>query len=102
MHTFNRRKRSPYRQTSLDNSRLSSQTTRLLGSVIQPISLLSILLTFALMNGFRALAQGSRKNDVLILNEVGLSHSLSDVMSRDIVSAVQSAKGDDVEFFSES
>jgi signal transduction histidine kinase len=102
MHTFNRRKRSPYRQTSLDDSRLSSQTTRLLGSVIQPISLLAVLLTFALMNGFRALAQGSRKNDVLILNEVGLSHSLSDVMSREIVSGVQSAKGDDVEFFSES
>src|SRR5271168_1692079 len=102
MHTFNRRKRSASSRTSLDNSRLSSRTTRLLGSVPQAISLLSVLLTFALMNGFRASAQVSLKDDVLILNEVGLSHALSDVMTREIVSGVQSAKGHDVEFFSES
>src|SRR5277367_441998 len=102
MHTFNCRKHSVYRQTSLNNSRLSSRTTRLLGSVPQAISLLSVLLTFALMNGFRASAQVSLKDDVLILNEVGLSHALSDVMTREIVSGVQSAKGHDVEFFSES
>src|SRR5277367_3251129 len=102
MHTFNCRKHSVYRQTSLNNSRLSSRTTRLLGSVPQAISLLSVLLTFALMNGFRASAQVSLKDDVLILNEVGLSHALSDVMTREIISGVQSAKGHDVEFFSES
>ena len=102
MHTFNRRKHSISSQKSLDNSRLSSQTTLLLGSVLKPISLLSVLLTFALMNGFRASAQLSPKNDVLILNEVGRSHSLSDVMAREIISGVQSAKAHDVEFFSES
>src|SRR5271169_426305 len=102
MYTFNRQKHSASGQTSLDNSRLSSRTTSLLGSVIQPILLLSVLLTFAMMNSFRASAQVSLKDDVLILNEVGLSHALSDVMTRQIVSGVQSAKGHDVEFFSES
>src|SRR5580704_13175791 len=54
------------------------------------------------MGGFSASAQVPVKRDVLILNEVGLSHSLTDVMTREIVSGVQSANGPAVEFYSES
>lgn len=65
------------------------------------ISRLSFLLAFALI-GASVSAQVPSKKDVLILNEDGLSHSLTDVVTRQIVSGVQSNAGDDVEFFSES
>jgi signal transduction histidine kinase len=96
------RKRTSYSQMSLDNARLANHTTRLLGRVLGSISLRPVLLTLALLGGFRASAQSSPKKDVLLLNEVGLSHSLTDVMTREIVSGVQSSNGPAVEFYSES
>src|SRR5580704_11740797 len=54
------------------------------------------------MGGFSASAQVPVKRDVLILNEVGLSHSLTDVMTREIVNGVESARDPAVEFYSES
>jgi signal transduction histidine kinase len=67
-----------------------------------PVSLFSLLLVLALMGGFSASAQVPVKRDVLILNEVGLSHSLTDVMTREIVNGVESARDPAVEFYSES
>ena len=102
MLRFNRRKRSAHSQTSLDNGRLSSQTTRLLGGALRPISVFLVLLSVALMGGINASGQIRSKKDVLILNEVGYSHALTDQMSQQIFSGVQDSKGGDVEFFSES
>ena len=102
MLTFNRRKHSVSRQAVLDNSKILSQRKRLLGRELRAISLLPVLLSFALVAGFRTSAQAKQKKDVLILNEVGLSHTLTDVMTQEIVSGVQIATGTEVEFFSES
>ena len=65
------------------------------------ISQAPFLLAFALISASVS-AQVRSKKDVLILNEVGLSHSLTDVMTQQIVSGVERATGRDVEFFSES
>jgi signal transduction histidine kinase len=102
MLTLNCRRFSVYNRISLDIRRLSSQSTRLLGRSLRRISLLSVLLTIALPGGFSASAQEPFKQNVLILNEVGLSHSLTDLMTREIVGGTKSVKGHEVEFFSES
>jgi signal transduction histidine kinase len=102
MLTLNHRKLAVYSRMSLDIRRLYGQSTRLFGSALRPISLLSVLLAIALPGGFSASAQESVKKDVLILNEVGLSHSLTDVMTREIVSGAKGTTGHEVEFFSES
>ncbi len=102
MVTSNYRQHDACWQISRDDDRHSNQTTRLLGRLLRPISLCLVLLTFALLGGFRASAQSFPKKDVLILNEVGLSHSLTDLMTREIVSGVQSSNGPAVEFYSES
>lgn len=102
MVTSNDRQHDACWQISRDDDRHSNQTTRLLGRLLRPISLCLVLLTFALLGGFRASAQSFPKKDVLILNEVGLSHSLTDLMTREIVSGVQSSNGPAVEFYSES
>jgi hypothetical protein len=65
------------------------------------ISQVPFLLALALISASVS-AQVSSKKDVLILNEVGLSHSLTDVMTQQIVSGVERTAGRDVEFFSES
>jgi signal transduction histidine kinase len=65
------------------------------------ISQLSFLLAVALISA-NAAAQTPPKKNVLILNEVGLSHSLTDLMTQEIVGGVQSTPGRNVEFFSES
>ena len=65
------------------------------------ISHVPFLLALALIST-SASAQVRSKKDVLILNEVGLSHSLTDVMTQQIVSGVERTAGRDVEFFSES
>lgn len=65
------------------------------------ISQVPFLLALALISA-GASAQVRPKKDVLILNEVGLSHSLTDVMTQQIVSGVEQTTGRDVEFFSES
>ena len=65
------------------------------------ISHLSLLLAFALVSS-SAVAKVPRDHNVLILNEVGLSHSLTDVMTQQITSDVQRTMGSNVEFFAES
>jgi len=65
------------------------------------ISQVPFLLALALISASVS-AQVRSKKDVLILNEVGLSHSLTDVMTQQIVSGVERTTGRDVEFFSES
>ncbi|MFY9729058.1 MAG: ABC transporter substrate binding protein [Candidatus Acidiferrales bacterium] len=61
----------------------------------------SFLLVVALMSA-TASAQVLPKRDVLILNEVGLSHALTGLMTQQIVSGVRSTAGHDVEFFAEN
>jgi hypothetical protein len=92
-----------YRQMRIENVRFSCKAKYFSGKVFRLwlISRLSFPLAFALM-GASVSAQVPLKKDVLILNDDGLSHSLSDVVTRQIVSGVQSTAGDDVEFFSES
>ncbi len=102
MLTFKPRKLAAHSRTSFDGDRVSNQSTRFPGRVLRPISLYLVLLAFVLLGGFRASAQASPKKDILILNEVGLSHSLTDVMNREIVGGVESAKGPAVEFYSEN
>jgi signal transduction histidine kinase len=84
---------------NLENSRFPGTT----GKMSQPrlISQLWLLLAVALMSA-GASGQASPKKNVLIINEVGLSHALTDVMLRQIVSGVEEIKSQDVEFFSES
>ncbi|MGA9730237.1 MAG: ABC transporter substrate binding protein, partial [Candidatus Acidiferrales bacterium] len=42
------------------------------------------------------------KKDLLILNEVGFSHALTDLVTQQIVSGVRNTPGHDVEFFTEN
>jgi signal transduction histidine kinase len=78
------------------------QPRRLPEKWLRLLSLLSILLAVALASGSSASAQVSLKKDVLILNEVGLSHSLTDLMTQQIVGGVRNPAGHDVEFFTEN
>src|ERR1700719_4606789 len=87
---------------TLGRCRHLNQARRLSGKCLLLISLLSALLAFALASGSSASAQATLKKDVLILNEVGLSHALTDLMTQQIVSGVRSTAGHDVEFFTES
>ena len=88
---------------NLENRRVSSKAKCLSGKVfrVRLISQVSLMLAFALIVASVS-AQVRSKKDVLILNEVGLSHSLTDVMTQQIVSGVERTTGRDVEFFSES
>jgi signal transduction histidine kinase len=63
---------------------------------------LRVVFVFALLIGFSASAQAPPKIDVLILNEVDLSHSLTNVMTHQILTGVREKPGRPVEFFSES
>ncbi len=90
------------RQMNLERCWQLSQARGLSGKCLRLISLLSALLAFALASGSSASAQVTPKKDVLILNEVGLSHALTDLMTQQIVSGVRSTAGHDVEFFSEN
>ncbi len=89
-------------ETNLENCRHIGLARRLSGKCLRLITVLSALLAVALASGSSASAQVSVKKDVLILNEVGLSHALTDLMTQQIVSGVRSTAGHDVEFFTES
>jgi signal transduction histidine kinase len=91
-----------YGETNLENCRHSGRVKRLSGKCLRLVSLLSALLAVALASGSSASAQVLPKKDVLILNEVGLSHALTDLMTLQIVSGVERTAGHDVEFFSEN
>jgi signal transduction histidine kinase len=88
---------------NLENRRFSSKAKCIAGRVFRRrlISQLSFLLAFALMSAGSS-AEVSPKKNVLILNEVGLSHTLTNVMAQQIIDGVHSTMGQDVEFFSES
>jgi signal transduction histidine kinase len=88
---------------NLENRQTSRKAKCLSGNIfcVRLISQLSLLLAFALVSAGTP-AQERSKKDVLILNEVGLSHSLTDVMTQQIVSGVEQTKGRNVEFFSEN
>jgi signal transduction histidine kinase len=75
---------------------------RLSGKCLRLISMLSALLAVALASWSGAAAQVPLKKDVLILNEVGFSHALTDLMTQQIVSGVRSTSGHDVELFTEN
>jgi signal transduction histidine kinase len=66
------------------------------------ISTLPVLIAFALLGVSSASSQVPRKKDVLILNGVGVSHSLTNVMVQQVVAGVQQTTGHHVEFFSEN
>ncbi len=61
-----------------------------------------LLLILAPLLGSPAGAQTSRKKNVLILSEVGLSHSLTMVIMQQIVNGVEETPNRHVEFYSES
>jgi signal transduction histidine kinase len=102
MLTVNSQKLAVSSEISLDIFRRFSETTRQFGRTLRPLSLLEVLLSFALLGAFRTSAQEPFKQDVLILNEVGLSHSLTDVMTQAIVKGTKTVPAHEVEFFSES
>jgi signal transduction histidine kinase len=91
-----------YGKTNLENCPDSCQRRRLSGKCLPLISVLSVLLAVAFASGSSASAQAPLKKDVLILNEVSLSHALTDLMTQQIVSGVRNTAGHDVEFFAES
>jgi signal transduction histidine kinase len=88
----------------LKHSSLTSRAKRCLRNVFRHrwISLLSVLVTFSLASGPSASSQVPLKKNVLILNEVGLSHSLTNVMIQQIITGVPDTPGRHVEFYSES
>jgi signal transduction histidine kinase len=93
-----------YGETNPENCRHLSLARRLSEKSLRLISMLSALLAVAvaLASGSSTSAQVPAKKDVLILNEVGLSHALTDLMTQQIVTGVRSTAGHDVEFFAES
>ena len=66
------------------------------------ISPLLALVALALLIGSSASAQVPRKRNVLILNEVGVSHSLTNLMTQQVIAGVQQTPGRNVEVFSEN
>jgi len=93
-----------YGETNLENGWQLGLARHLSGKCLRLISMLSALLAvaIALASGSSTSAQVPLKKDVLILNEVGLSHALTDLMTHQIVDGVRSPAGHDVEFFTES
>ena len=89
---------------NLENGWIARNAKRLSGRRLQRwrISLLLVLLAFAWSGRSTIRAQAFAKRKVLILNRVGLSHSLSDVLILEIVAGVERETGRSVEFFSES
>jgi len=91
-----------YRQMVLENSLLSSQAKRL--SVRWLASgWASLLLTLVSFFGSGATsAQAPLKRDVLILSDVGMSHSLTAEITQQIVAGVRETPERHIEFYSES
>ena len=89
---------------SLENSPLSRQARRLSGIGVRSrqTSLLSALVFLVLVSGPRTSAQAPQKKNVLILSDVGLSHSLTAKITEQIVVGVQERPDRHVEIYSES
>jgi sigma-B regulation protein RsbU (phosphoserine phosphatase) len=86
---------------NLEKCRHLRQARPFSGKCLRLVSMLSALLAVVLASGPSVSAQVPLKKDVLILNEVGLSHALTDLMTQQIISGVRGTAGE-VEFFSES
>lgn len=82
---------------------LAIQTSRPsgIGFRLKRILLSSVLTTSVLLSGSGASAQAPAGKNVLILNEVGLSHALTAV-AQEIAAEVQKQPGRNVEFYTES
>ena len=87
---------------NLQRYRHLGRPRRLSGKCLRLISVLSVLLAVALTSGSTSSTRVPLKKDVLILNEVGFSHALTDLMTQQIVSGVRSTAGHDVELFTEN
>lgn len=92
------------KRMSLENSWLSPKPNRLSEEWVRlgRTSLLSALIFLVLVSGAHTSAQTPQKKNVLILSDVGLSHSLTVKISQKIVAEVQEAPDRNVEFYSES
>ncbi|MFZ0522067.1 MAG: ATP-binding protein [Candidatus Acidiferrales bacterium] len=87
---------------NLEGYQHSGRPRHLSGKCLRLILVLSALLAVALTSGSTSSTRVPLKKDVLILNEVGFSHALTDLVTHQIVSSVRSTEGSDVEFFTES
>jgi signal transduction histidine kinase len=87
---------------NLENCPRFGQGTLLPWKLLPLVSMLSAILALALASRSSASTDVPVKHDVLILNEVGLSHALTDLMTQQIVNGVPSTPGHDVEFFTEN
>ena len=93
-----------YRQMSLEKNLLSVQTNSLSAKSVRlrRISLLLVLVCLVLVSESSTAVQDSVKKNVLILSDVGMSHSLTAQITQLIASGVQEKHDHDVEFYSES
>jgi signal transduction histidine kinase len=91
-----------YGKPDLENCPHLRQGRLLPWKLLRLVSILSAVLALALASGSSASTEVPVKHDVLILNQVGFSHALTDLMTQQIVSGVPSKPGHDVEFFTES
>jgi signal transduction histidine kinase len=91
-----------YAETNLENCRNLGPGRRLAWKSLRLIWAVSAIFALALATGSSASTEVPVKQDVLILNEVGFSHALTDLMTQQIVSGVRSTTGHYVEFFTES
>src|SRR5260370_13896724 len=89
---------------SLENSWLQSHRNRRSWKRLRLrwISIPLVLVTFALVSGSSASAQTPAKKNVFILNQVGLSHALTNVMSQELLDGVRDTPSRHIEFYSES
>lgn len=89
-------------KANLENCPHSGRGRGLSWKCLRLIAVLWSILALALASGSSASTDVPVKHDVLILNEVGLSHALTDLMTQQIVNGVPSTPGRDVEFFTEN
>src|SRR5271169_6720220 len=91
-------------QMNLENVRLPSQLKRLAAGTrrLWWISLLAVLAIIAFVSGASSSGQVTLKKDVLILNEVGLSHALTNIIIEQLVIGVQKTPARNIEVYSES
>ena len=87
---------------NLERCRHLGRPRPLSGKCLRLISVLSAFLAVALTSGSSSSTRVPLKKDLLILNEVGFSHALTDLVTQQIVSGVRNTPGHDVEFFTEN
>ncbi len=90
-----------YREMVLENVSLSGQGNQLPRALLAS-GWASLLTLVVLFGSGQTSAQAPLKRNVLILSDVGLSHSLTAEFTRDIVAEVRDTPARHVEFYSES